>query len=85
LQFAPTLNIGLPGRWFVTFYPSPDIRLNCGPPVTGQTGRFFVPFDASVGRLIAKDVAISLEVGVTIIKEYPVYNFKTEIRLNVTF
>jgi hypothetical protein len=26
-----------------------------------------------------------LEVGVPIIKDYPVYNFKTEVRLNVTF
>jgi len=29
-QIAPTLNIGLPERWFVTFYPSNDIRINYG-------------------------------------------------------
>jgi hypothetical protein len=39
--------------------------VNYGPAVVGQTGRRFVPFDASIGRLIAKDVAISLEVGRT--------------------
>jgi hypothetical protein len=33
LQFAPTLNIDLPGRWFVTFYPDPDIRWNFGNPI----------------------------------------------------
>jgi Putative MetA-pathway of phenol degradation len=27
-QIAPTLNIGLPSRWFVTLYPSYDIRIN---------------------------------------------------------
>ena len=41
LQLAPTLNLGLPDRWFLTFYPSPDIRINFGDPVTGQTGRLF--------------------------------------------
>jgi hypothetical protein len=85
LQFAPTLNIGLPERWFFTLYPSPEIRVNYGSAVVGQTGRLFLPLAASIGRMIAKDVAVSLEVGVPIIKEYPVYNFKTEIRVNVTF
>jgi hypothetical protein len=45
LQVAPTLNLDLPANWFITFYPSPDIRVNFGDPVTGQTGRFFLPFD----------------------------------------
>jgi hypothetical protein len=85
LQFAPTFNLGLPDRWFFTFYPSPDIRVNYGSPVTGQTGRLFLPFDASIGRKIADNLALSLEVGVPIIKDYPVYNFKTEVRLNFTF
>ena len=44
-QIAPTLNIGLPDRWFVTFYPSNDIRINYGQPVSGQTRRLFLPFD----------------------------------------
>lgn len=85
LQFQPTFNLGLPGRWFFTFYPSADIRWNYGPPATGQTGRLFLPFDASFGRKIADNLALSLEVGVPIIKDYPVYNFKTEARLNFTF
>jgi hypothetical protein len=38
LQIAPTLNINLPQHWFVTFYPNPDIRINYGDPITGQTG-----------------------------------------------
>jgi hypothetical protein len=85
LQFAPTFNLGLPDRWFFTFYPSADIRVNYGPPVTGQTGRLFLPFDARVGRRLSDDLALSLEVGLPIIKDYPVYDFKTQVRLNLTF
>jgi hypothetical protein len=85
LQFAPTFNLGLPDRWFVTLYPSPDIRINYGPPVTGQTGRLFLPFDARIGRKLTDNLALSLEIGVPIIKDYPVYDFKTEVRLNLTY
>jgi hypothetical protein len=85
LQLAPFFNFNLPDRWFIAFYPSADIRVNFGDPVTGQTGRLFLPFDARVGRNLTDHVALSLEVGVPIIKDYPVYNFKTEVRLNVTF
>jgi hypothetical protein len=38
-QIAHTLNLGRPRQWFVTLYPSYDIRLNFGDPVSGQTGR----------------------------------------------
>ncbi len=85
LQFAPMLNIGLPDRWFVTFYPSPDIRINCGDPIAGQTGRFFIPFDVRVGKRFSDSIGLSLEVGVPIIKDYPVYDFKAQLRLNVTY
>jgi len=85
LQFAPTFNIGLPDRWFLTFYPSTDIRINFGDTITGQTGRWFIPFDARFGKKISDNIALSLEVGVPIIKDYPVYNFKTQLRLNATY
>jgi len=85
LQFAPYLNLGLPDRWFIAFYPSADIRVNFGDPVTGQTGRLFLPFDARIGRDLTDHMALSLEIGVPIIKDYPVYNFKAEVRLNVTY
>ena len=85
LQFAPTLNIGLPDRWFVSFYPSPDIRINFGDPVTGQTGRWFIPFDIRVGKKFTENFSLSLEVGVPVIRDYPVYDFKTQLRLNVTY
>jgi hypothetical protein len=85
LQLAPTLNIVLPEHWFVTFYPVPDIRINYSDPVTGQTGRLFLPMDFLVGRNLTKNVIISLEIGVPIIKDYPVYDFKTVTRLNIKF
>jgi hypothetical protein len=85
LQFAPMVNFGLPDRWFVTLYPTPDIRWNFGPPITGQTGRLFLPIDVRAGRKITNNVTLSLEVGVPIIKQYPVYDFITEARLNLSF
>lgn len=85
LQLEPMLNIGLPDKWFFTLYPSADIRINYGDPVTGQTGRLFLPFDFSVGRSVAKNTVVSLEIGVPIVKEYPVYDFKSIARLNLKF
>jgi hypothetical protein len=85
LQFAPTFNLGLPDRWFISFYPSADIRINLGDPITGQTGRLFLPFDARIGRKLSDNAALSFELGVPIIKDYPVYNIKTQVRLNVTY
>ena len=84
LQFAPTLSLGLPDRWFISFFPSADIRINLGDPVTGQTGRLFLPFDFRIGRKLSDSIALSFELGVPIIKDYPVYNVKTQVRLNVT-
>jgi hypothetical protein len=85
LQFASTLNVALPSQWFVTFYPSPDIRYNFGDPITGQTGRLFLPFDFMVGRNVTKTTTISLEVSAPMVNEYPVYYFKTVVRLNWKF
>jgi hypothetical protein len=85
LQIAPAFNVGLPDRWFITFFPSPDIRINLGDPITGQTGRLFLPFDARIGRKLEENAALSFELGIPIIKDYPVYNLKTQVRFNLTF
>jgi len=85
LQIAPTLNVALPDRWFVTFYPDPDIRYNFGDPIAGQTGRLFLPLDVMVGRDITKTLTLSLEVAVPVVRDYPVYDFKTVVRLNTKF
>jgi hypothetical protein len=85
LQLEPMLNIALTDRWFFTLYPSADIRMNFGAPITGQTGRLFLPADVMLGRNITKTTALSLEVGVPIIKDYPLYDFKTIMRLNIKY
>jgi hypothetical protein len=85
LQFGPAFSIGLPERWYVTFYPSEDIRINFGDPITGQTGRLFLPFDVRLGKKFSDNVALSLEIGIPIIRDYPVYDFKAQLRFDVTF
>ena len=85
LQLAPMLNLSLPDRWFFTLYPNPEIRWNFGAPVTGQTGRLFLPFDARVAHKFSDAFDASLEVAVPIVKQYPVYNFMTALRLNLNF
>jgi hypothetical protein len=85
LQLAPTLNIMLPQHWFVTFYPNPDIRINYGDQITGQTGRLFLPMDFLFGRDLTKNLTVSLELSVPIVKDYPVYDFKAVTRLNMKF
>lgn len=84
-QIAPTLNIDLPGPFFITFYPSHDIRINCGAPIAGQTGRLFLPFDALIGVRLTDKVQLSLEGSVPIVKDYPVYNVKADARLRIVF
>jgi hypothetical protein len=79
------LNVGLPDRWFVTFYPSNDIRINYGTPISGQTGRLFLPLDMAVGKKLTNNLTVSLEGSVLIIKDYPGYNFKTELRVALQF
>jgi hypothetical protein len=81
LQMAPTFNLDLPGPWFLTLYPSYDIRINEGVPVSGQTGRLFLPADAAVGYRLSDRLSISLEGSVPIVKDYPVYDFKLELRI----
>jgi hypothetical protein len=84
-QIAPTLNVGLPSRWFVSLYPSNDIRINYGDPISGQTGRLFLPFDAAIGRNLTDKLMVSFEAGVPIVDAYPVYKFKAELRLMLKF
>jgi hypothetical protein len=80
---ADALNINLPQHWFVTFYPNPDIRINYGDPITGQTGRLFLPMDFMIGRDLTKTITMSLEIGVPLIRDHPVYDFKAVTRLNM--
>jgi hypothetical protein len=85
LRIAPTLNINLPHNLFFTLYPSPDIRLNYGTPVWGQTGRFFLPANFMIGWKPNEHAVISAEFGIPIIKDFPAYSFKTQLRIGYLF
>ncbi len=60
---CPDFEYHASGSLFVTLYPDPDIRLNLGDPITGQTGRLFLPADFMVGRDLTKSITMSLEIG----------------------
>ena len=85
LRIAPTLNINLPNRLFFTLYPSPDIRWNYGTPVPSQTGRLFLPLNFMVGWKPTERTVISAEFGIPIIKDFPVYTFKMQLRVGYLF
>jgi hypothetical protein len=85
LRIAPTLNINLPHNLFFTLFPSPDIRLNYGTPVWGQTGRFFLPANFMIGWKPNEHTVISAEFGIPIIKDFPAYSFKTQLRIGYLF
>lgn len=85
LQFAPCVNIWLPGYWFINLFPSPDIRYNLGEKRIGDSGRWFVPANAMVGKMLSKNVVCTLEVGVPIVNDYKVYDFKLEARIGFLF
>ena len=85
LRIAPTLNINLPHDLFLTLYPSPDIRLNYGTPVWNQTGRLFLPLNFLIGWKPSDHTVVSAEFGIPIIKDFPVYTFKTQLRIGYLF
>ena len=41
-------------------------------------GRLFFPFNALAGILLTPKVVTSLEIGVPIVKDYPLYDFKLQ-------
>ena len=85
LQFAPMVVINLPQRWFVNLFPSTDIRYNLANEKPGDKGRWFIPADFMVGKMLNKTTVASLEVSIPIIKDYNVYDFKMEARVGFFF
>ena len=67
MQFAPIVNIMLPDLWFINLFPSTDIRYNLGDMKDGDTGRWFVPANFMIGKMLDKDTVTSLEIGIPII------------------
>ena len=85
LQFAPIVNIFLPDLWFINLFPSTDIRYNLGDMKDGDTGRWFVPANFMIGKMLDEDTVTSLEIGIPIIDDYHVYDFKMEFRMGFFF
>jgi hypothetical protein len=85
LQLAPLVNIALPGLWFVNLYPSSDIRYNFTSKRPGDTGRWFFPFNFMVGKMLARSIVTSVEIGIPIVDDYQVYDFKLEARIGFFF
>jgi hypothetical protein len=79
-QFSPTLNIGLPDAMFFTFFPSTDIRYDF------IKQKWFVPFNAQIGKVWDKKIVTSLEIGVPIYTGGDaLYKFKLEGRVGLFF
>jgi hypothetical protein len=85
LQFAPVVNIWLPHYWFINLFPSPDIRYNMGEKRKGDSGRWFIPANFMLGKMLDKNTVGSIEVGIPVVKDYQVYDFKLEMRLGFLF
>lgn len=80
LQFSPALNVALPNDWYVTFFPSPDIRYSF------VNQEWFVPFNVEVGKEWSKNLVTSIELGVPLTNgDHPVYRFKLEGRVGMRF
>jgi hypothetical protein len=54
-------------------------------PVWNQTGRLFLPLNFMVGWKPTERTVISAEFGIPIIKDFPVYTFKTQLRVGYLF
>jgi hypothetical protein len=80
LQLDPVFNVNLPQQWFVTLFPSSDIRINL---LDG--GKLFLPFNVMVGKLVTRSIVASVELGVPIVNDYQVYDFKLEARVGFFF
>lgn len=84
-QIAPTSNLDLPGPWFLTFYPSNDIRIISVSRNLVRPDGCSSPLMPLTGAKLTRTLQILLEGSGPIVKEYPVYNFKAELRVRMLF
>jgi hypothetical protein len=48
-------------------------------------GRLFLPIDVAVGRKLSDRFVMTLEVSVPVIKDFPVYDLRAELKISATF
>ena len=85
LQLGPLLHVQLPQLWLVDLYPSTDIRYNAGDKRPGDRGRWFVPLNFLVGKMLTSRIVTSVEVGIPLLNDHEVYDFKVELRVGFLF
>lgn len=79
LQLSPNLEIGLPGKAYLSIFPSADIRYDF------NTKSFFLPANLEIGKKWGRLVT-SLEGGVGVIKgDADPYQWKIEGRIGLRF
>jgi hypothetical protein len=79
LQFAPNLEIGLPGDAYLSIFPSTDIRYDF------ENDEFFLPLNLEVGKEWDR-IVVSLEGGVGVISgDNAPYDWKLEGRVGLRF
>jgi hypothetical protein len=77
LHWAPTPTV------FFELFPAADIVVNLT--AAGSRGRLFFPFNALAGILLTPKIVTSLEIGVPIVKDYPLYDFKLQAAVGYFF
>lgn len=80
LQFQPTLDWELPRGFFLNLFPSADIRIDLD-----DGGKLFLPFDVLAGVAITRWLVATVEVSVPLVKDFPLYDFKTEAQIRLFF
>jgi hypothetical protein len=80
LQMSPSFNVGLPEQWYVTLFPSTDVRYDF------INREWFVPFNLEVGKVWGKSFLTGLEIGVPFFETaHPVYKYKIEAHIGFRF
>jgi hypothetical protein len=78
LVIQPILNLNLPDRWFVTL--APEMRMNCR-----QDNDWFIPFDLTVGKMITKNIVLSVEYKQAIVNDFDMFDWELEFRIGFFF
>ncbi len=79
LSIQPGLNIGLPGRSFVTI--SPEIRMDLE-----HNNHGFIPFDITLGKMLNRSTVVSLEYKTPIYDDkYPLYDHEISAKVALLF
>lgn len=73
----PFINIDLPDNWFLN--SSPEMFYDW------KKREWFIPFDLMVGKMIGKNIVISLEYKSAIVEEYPSFSQELEFRIGFFF